>query len=110
LVSFTKIFALTKVKLGLDDQGVEKPVVSRVGARKLFFFIIRGANHANLYKNLIKFQISNVNLGTIGGPSPCPPLSTPLVVSETLILLKKPLGQPLVSIRNKTHFIVFDYY
>ena len=38
-----------------------------------FFFIIRGANHANLYKNLIKFQISNVNLGTIGEPSPCPP-------------------------------------
>ena len=42
LVSFTKIFALTKVKLGLDDQGVEKPVVSRVGARKLFFSLLGG--------------------------------------------------------------------
>ena len=45
-----------------------------------FFFIIRGGNHANLYKNLIKIQIFNVNLGAIGGPGPCPPpLSTPLI-------------------------------
>ena len=79
MVSFTKIFALTKVKLGLDDQGVEKPVVSRVGARKLFFSLLRETNHANLYKNLIKFQISNVNLGTIGGARPlsAPPVYAP---------------------------------
>jgi len=49
LLSFTKIFALTKINLGLD-KGVEKPAIS-----------------------------------------------------ETLILLKKPLGQPLVSIGNTTH-------
>jgi hypothetical protein len=40
---------------------------------EIYFFIIRGANYANLYKNLIKIQIFNVNLGTIGGPGPCPP-------------------------------------
>jgi len=83
LVSFTKIFALTKVKLGLDDQGVEKPVVCRVRARKLFFSLLGRANHANLYKSLIKFQISNVNLGTIGETRPLfAPLSTPLGLGE----------------------------
>ena len=43
----------------------------------VFFFIIRGTNHANLYKNLIKIQIFNVNLGAIGGPGPCPPVYAP---------------------------------
>ena len=42
-------------------------------SQEFVFFIIRGANHANLYKNLIKIQIFNVNLGVIGGPGPCPP-------------------------------------
>ena len=46
----------------------------RGGARNLFFFIIRGGNHANLYKNLIKIQIFNVNLGAIGGQAPAPRL------------------------------------
>jgi len=34
---------------------------------EIYFFIIRGGNHANLYKNLIKIQIFNINLGAIGG-------------------------------------------
>ena len=43
------------------------------------FFIIRGANHTNLYKNLIKIQMFNINLGTIRGARPLPaPLSPPL--------------------------------
>ena len=42
-------------------------------SQEFIFFIIRGANHANLYKNLIKIQIFNVNLRAIGGPGPCPP-------------------------------------
>jgi len=40
---------------------------SRGGARNLFFSLLGGANHTNLYKKLIKIQMFNVNLGTIGG-------------------------------------------
>ena len=47
--------------------------IHRGGARKLFFPLLEGANHTNLYKNLIKFKISNVNLGTIGGQAPVRP-------------------------------------
>jgi len=47
--------------------------MARGGARNLFFSLLGGANHINLYKNLIKFQIYNAKLGTIGGPGPCPP-------------------------------------
>ena len=47
--------------------------IHRGGARKLFFPLLEGANHTNLYKNLIKFQISNINLGTIGGQAPIRP-------------------------------------
>ena len=52
---------------------------TRGGARNLFFSLLGGANHANLYKNLIKIQMFNVNLGTIGGarPLPAPPISAP---------------------------------
>ena len=39
----------------------------------IYFFIIRGANYANLYKNLIKIQIFNVNLGARGGQAPARP-------------------------------------
>ena len=45
----------------------------------VLFFIIRGANHINLYKNLIKFQIYNAKLGTEGRPLPAP-LATPLLL------------------------------
>jgi len=48
--------------------------------QKFVFFIIRGANHINLYKKLIKFQIYNVKLGTIGGRPLPAPLATPLSV------------------------------
>ena len=35
------------------------------GARNLFFSLLGGTNHTNLYKNLIKIQIFNVNLGAM---------------------------------------------
>ena len=60
--------------------------VRRGGARNLFFSLLGEANHANLYKNLIKIQIFNVNLGSIG-TGPCPPPSTPL--TTRLLILKK---------------------
>ena len=41
----------------------------------IYFFIIRGANYINLYKNLIKFQIYNAKLGTIGGQASARPPS-----------------------------------
>ena len=64
---------------------------ARSGASNLIFFIIRGANHANLYKNLIKIQIFNVNLGTIGGQAPGRPLSPPLAAAlAPLLLLPQP--------------------
>ena len=43
---------------------------TRGGARNLFFSLLWGANHTNLYKNLIKIQIFNVNLGFIGSKRP----------------------------------------
>ena len=48
-------------------------------SQEFVFFIIRGDNHANLYKNLIKIQIFNVNLGAIGRarPLPAPPYLRP---------------------------------
>ena len=47
--------------------------VARGGASNLFFLLLGEANHTNLYKKLIKIQMFNVNLGTIGGLGPCPP-------------------------------------
>ena len=38
----------------------------------MFFSLLGVANHANLYKNLIKIQMFNVNLRTIDGPDPSP--------------------------------------
>ena len=50
-------------------------------SQEFVFFIIRGGNHANLYKNLIKIQIFNVNLGAMGGrPLPAPPVYAPDLV------------------------------
>ena len=46
-------------------------------SQEFVFFIIRGANYINLYKNLMKFQIYNVKLGTIGGQAPAPPSYAP---------------------------------
>ena len=62
----------------------------RQGRRQEVVFLLLGrANHANLYKSLIKFQISNVNLGTTGEARPLfaplsmfAPLSTPLGLGE----------------------------
>ena len=49
----------------------------RQGRRQEFIFLLlRGANHINLYKNLIKFQIYNAKLGTIG-EAPAPPSYAP---------------------------------
>jgi len=57
--------------------GKQKKPPSRGGARNLFFFsLLEGGNHANLYKNLIKIQMFNVNLGTGARPLP-PPVSAP---------------------------------
>ena len=53
----------------------------RGGVRNLFFLLLGEANHANLYKNLIKIQIFNINLGIIGGPGPCPPVSAPALIA-----------------------------
>ena len=47
-------------------------------SQEFVFFIIRGTNYTNLYKNLIKIQMFNINLGTIGGQAPArPPVSAP---------------------------------
>ena len=51
-------------------------VAFRGGARN-FFSLLGG----NLYKNLIKIQMFNINLKIIGGPGPCPP-SPPLVAFD----------------------------
>ena len=45
----------------------------RGGVRMAIFSLLGGANHTNLYKNLIKIWIYSANLGMIGGPGPCPP-------------------------------------
>ena len=65
--------------VGIELTLLRSALTYRGGARNLIFFIIKGANHANLYKNLIKIQIFNVNLGAIGGQAPARPLSTPLL-------------------------------
>jgi hypothetical protein len=44
-------------------------------SREFVFLLLEKTNHINLYKNLIKIQIFNINLGTIGDR----PLPTPLV-------------------------------
>ena len=41
-------------------------------SQEFIFSLLGGASHTNLYKNLIKIQIFNVNLGTIGGQAPPP--------------------------------------
>ena len=58
-----------------NNGGVTRRDHGQGRSQEFVFFIIRGANHINLYKNLIKFQIYNAKLGTIGGPGPCPPPS-----------------------------------
>ena len=42
-------------------------------SQEFVFLLLGGANHVNLQKNLIKTQMFNGNLGTIGGPGPCQP-------------------------------------
>jgi len=58
------------------------------GAINLFFLLLERVNHTNLYKNLIKIQISNVNLGAIGARPLPAPLSTPLAVGKSLLAYK----------------------
>ena len=41
-------------------------------SQEFFFSLLGGANHTNLYKNLIKIQMFNVNLRTIEGPGSSP--------------------------------------
>ena len=49
-------------------------------ARNLFFSLLGGRNYANLFKNLIKFQIFDEKLGTIGGLGPwASPVVMPLL-------------------------------
>ena len=53
-------------------------VQCRSGARMAIFSLLGGANHTNLYKNLIKIWICSANLGMIGGQAPArPPVSAP---------------------------------
>ena len=47
------------------------------GAINLFFLLLERVNHTNLYKNLIKIQIFNVNLGAIERARPLPPVYAP---------------------------------
>ena len=79
-------------------------------SQEFVFFIIRGANHANLYKNLIKIQIFNVNLGTIGGPGPCPPpVSAPVTIYidfKCTICTRRPPGWWLLVCKVPTLLVV----
>ena len=46
----------------------------------IFFSLLRGGNYANLFKNLIKFQIFDEKLGTIVGLGPwASPVVMPLL-------------------------------
>ena len=56
------------------------PAAGRVAAshsqqrsQQFIFLLLGGANHTNLYKNLIKIQMFNVNLETIEGQAPLSP-------------------------------------
>ena len=79
-------------------------------SQKFIFFIIRGANYANLYKNLIKIQIFNVNLGTIGGPGPCPPpVSAPVTIYidfKCTVCTRRPPGWWLLVCKVPTLLVV----
>ena len=70
---------LTEKQLPGGPTGLSPPAVYPGVEPGICFFIIRGANHANLYKNLIKIQMFNINLGTIGGRPLPAPLSSPLL-------------------------------
>ena len=71
----------------------------------MIFFIIRGGNHINLYKNIIKFQIYNAKLGTIEGARPLPaPLATPLPM-YVLHFTKKNIIKYFLNL-NKVFFIL----
>ena len=49
-----------------------------------FFSLFERVNYINLYKNLIKIQMFNINLKTIGGQALPAPLSPPLGTWEVI--------------------------
>jgi len=52
-------------------------------SQKFVFLLLGEANHTNLYKNLIKIQMFNINLGTIGGQAPARSPSPPLTLTTS---------------------------
>ena len=73
--------------VGIELTLLRSALTYRGRVRNLFFFIIRGANHANLYKKLIKIQIFNINLGAIGGRAGArPPVYAPAHIRACVTL------------------------